>query len=197
MGLPGHRNACGGTVCVAPFGCGPRTQGPEGAEHRSYLERDRPKEGCRQGGDVQDDLLFLSEWYRPLTSNSLTLLFDRLWKRAGISDKPVSPSVLRDTYAVRFLQTGGELDALGSVLGLRDKAALKRYALVSDQRSKNESQKEPAEKHLSGQLPAPYKRRRRQRKSSLQITRTHQPPEASRTPGSVEKERVTDAEEDP
>jgi len=163
----------------------------------SYLERYRPKEGCRQGGDVQDDHLFLSEWYRPLTSNSITLLFDRLWKRAGISDKPVSPSVLRDTFAVRFLQAGGELDALGSVLGLRDKAALKRYALVSDQRSKNESQKEPAEKHLSGQLPAPYKRRRRQRKSSLQITRTHQPPEASRTPGSVEKERVTDAEEDP
>ncbi len=63
----------------------------------SYLERDRPKEGCRQGGDVEDDHLFLSEWYRPLTSNSLTLLFDRLWKRAGISDKPVSPSVLRDT----------------------------------------------------------------------------------------------------
>ncbi len=124
----------------------------------SYLERDRPKEGWRQSGDVEDDHLFLSEWYRPLTSNSLTLLFERLWKRAGISDKPVSPSVLRDTFAVRFLQTGGELDALGSVLGLRDKVALKRYARVS-------TQKVPTEEHSPEPLPAPHKSRRRRKKS--------------------------------
>jgi len=95
------------------------------------------------------------------------------------------------------LQTGGELDAVGSVLGLRDKAALKRYAPVSTQKSQNDPQKEPVEKHLSGQLPAPHKRRRRQRKSSLVGTRNQQPPGASRTPGSAEKERATDAGEDP
>jgi len=105
--------------------------------------------------------------------------------------------VLRDTCAVRFLQTGGELDALGSVLGLRDKAALKRYTRVSDQKSQNDAQKESTEEHASEPVPAPHKRRRRQRKSSLVGTRNHQPPGASRTPGSAEKERAIDAEEDP
>jgi site-specific recombinase XerD len=155
----------------------------------SYLERDRPKEGCRQGGDVEEDHLFLSEWYRPLTSNSLTLLFDRLWKRAGISDKPVSPSVLRDTFAVRFLQAGGELDGLGSVLGLRDKAALKRYAQVS-------AQKEPAEEHPSELVPTPHTRRRRHRRSSSAATRNQRQRAASKRDGVVEKKPVTDAEED-
>jgi site-specific recombinase XerD len=49
-----------------------------------------------------------------------SLQFDRIRKRAGISDKPVSPSVLRDTFAVRYLQAGGTLEALRDLLGLRD-----------------------------------------------------------------------------
>jgi site-specific recombinase XerD len=163
----------------------------------SYLERYRPKEGCRQDGDVEDDHLFLSEWYRPLTSNSLTLLFDRLWKRSGISDKPVSPSALRDTFAVRFLQAGGELDALGSVLGLKDKAALKRYARVSTQRNKNDVQKESTEGHSSEPVPAPHKSRRRRRRFSATATRNQRQRVASRRDGAGEKEPVTDAEEDP
>ena len=80
----------------------------------SFLERCRPKAGCRQGGDVEDDHLFLSEWYRPLTNNSLTLLFDRLWKRAGISDKPVSPSVLATPLPCAFCRQEGSWTPWGA-----------------------------------------------------------------------------------
>jgi hypothetical protein len=124
-------------------------------------------------------------------------LFDRLWKRAGISDKPISPSVLRDTFAVRFLQAGGELDDLGSVLAVRDTAALKRYARVSTQRNQNHAQKEPAEEHPSEPVPAPRKSKRRHSKPSLAATRDQRQPAARKRDGAMEKEPVTAAEEDP
>jgi len=131
----------------------------------SYLEWYHPAGSTKSEG-IEKDHLFLSQWSGPLTSNSITLLFDRLCKRVGISDKPVTPSVLRDTFAVCFLQAGGELDELASVLGLRDTAALKRYARVGTQESQNEAQKELAEEHVSEPLPAPPKRRRRRKTSS-------------------------------
>jgi site-specific recombinase XerD len=51
--------------------------------------------------------LFLSERNQPLTPNAVTLLFPRLSSRAGTRGKGVSPSLLRDTFAVRYLQKGG------------------------------------------------------------------------------------------
>jgi site-specific recombinase XerD len=93
---------------------------------------------CSQGVRVEEVPLFLSEWYQPLTINGITLLFDRLKKRAGISEKPVSPSVLRDTCAVRYLQAGGKLEALRDQLGLADLTALKRYERLSRQLSQYE-----------------------------------------------------------
>lgn len=59
----------------------------------------------------------------------------------------------------------GELNALGSVLGLKDKVALKRYIQVSDQKSQKEVRKESTEEHSPESLPAPRKSRRRRKKS--------------------------------
>jgi integrase/recombinase XerD len=110
---------------------------------RSYLEQHRPKEIGVKGRAVEEDHLFLSEGYQPLTSNGITLLFHRLRKRAGISEKPVSPSALRDTCAARFLSAGGTLQALGDQLGLRDLAALKRYERAARPPSQTEPQQQP------------------------------------------------------
>jgi len=85
---------------------------------RSYLEHARPKGiGVKDRGEVEENHLFLSEWYQPLSSNRITLLFHHLKKRAGISGKPLSPSGLRDTCAVRYLQAGGTRQALGGSWG--------------------------------------------------------------------------------
>ena len=86
-----------------------------------------------EGGSNAEDVLFLSELYQPLTPNSLALLFARLRKRAGIASMPINPSVLRDTFAVRFLQEGGDLDGLQERLGLDDLASVKRYQRLHTQ----------------------------------------------------------------
>ena len=113
----------------------------------SYVERYRPKEMLVEGGRAQEDHLFLSEWSRPLTSKSITLLFDRIKKRAGISDKPVSPSVLRDTYAVRYLQAGGQPEALLERLGLHHPASITQHQRYCKQLGEEQKRKEPPADH--------------------------------------------------
>ncbi|MFL5655753.1 MAG: hypothetical protein ACJ8CB_16435 [Ktedonobacteraceae bacterium] len=56
--------------------------------------------------------MFLSERGHPLTTNAITLLLARLRKRVGITSKHIAVSLLRQTFAVRTLQAGGELEAL-------------------------------------------------------------------------------------
>jgi site-specific recombinase XerD len=80
------------------------------------------------------DRLLLSERRYPLTKNSLGLLFQRLSLRAGLTRTPVCPSMLRDTYAIRFLQAGGELEALREHLGVTCLSSVKRYQHCCEQR---------------------------------------------------------------
>jgi Site-specific recombinase XerD len=97
--------------------------GPNGRHYLlSYLEQYRSKEQDSAGESTrerpEEGYLFLSERYQPLTSNAITLLFGRLKTRAGITEKRVCPSALRDTFAVRYLQSGGKLETLCEILGL-------------------------------------------------------------------------------
>ena len=140
----------------------------------SYLEQYRLKEERAENEGGKEDHLFLSEWYQPLTSNSTTLLFNRLAKRAGISEKPVTPSVLRDTFAVRFLQAGGEPEVLRAILGLRGRVALTRYEHFIAQKSKNKPQKKSGEVHPPGQQLVPHPSKQHRKKSSSAETRNHQ-----------------------
>lgn len=71
--------------------------------------------------------LLLTERRHPLTTNSITLLLRRLSQRAGFTMMPICPSMLRDTYAIRFVQAGGGLTALREQLGVADLALVKRY----------------------------------------------------------------------
>ena len=73
------------------------------------------------------DRLMLTERRHPLTRNSLTLLLKRLSQRAGFTRTPICPSMLRDTYAIRFVQAGGGPAALREQLGVAALASVKRY----------------------------------------------------------------------
>ncbi|HET8843025.1 MAG TPA: tyrosine-type recombinase/integrase, partial [Ktedonobacteraceae bacterium] len=55
-------------------------------------------------------------------------------QRAGLAKKPICPSMLRETYAIRFLQAGGSLAVLQEQLGVRDSASVKRYERFSHER---------------------------------------------------------------
>lgn len=162
----------------------------------SYLEHHRPKKGSSEE-PVEQEPLFLSEMSQPLTKNAITQVFDRLSKRARITDKPVSPSVLRDTFAVRSLQAGGALEALRDHLGLRDVAALKRYRRLSERKSQHGPPKAPEEVPLPRPQPARPTRRRGRRKPSSATSRTHRQSGADKPARSLGKVPIHDGEEDP
>ena len=95
----------------------------------TYLDQHRLKEPGRNG----EDAIFLTEAGRRLTPNTITQLFLRLNERAALTEQPVSPSMLRETFAVRYLQTGGDPFSLQKLLGRADLAMIKRYQQRSEQ----------------------------------------------------------------
>lgn len=90
---------------------------------RTYLVHQR----VRMGKSGAHDPFFLSECCKPMTPNLVTQLFHRLSLRAGITEQWITPSMLRDTFAVRYVQAGGNLRALQEQLGLEDAVSVKRY----------------------------------------------------------------------
>ena len=106
--------------------------------------------------------LLLTEWRHPLTKNSLTLLFMRLSQRAGFTKTPICPSMLRDTYAIRFLQAGGRLTALREQLGVAGLASVKRYQHFCEQRKEERQAQACPEESMPTRQSQRGKRRRRQ-----------------------------------
>jgi site-specific recombinase XerD len=117
--------------------------GQEGLRHLLvYLDHDRLETATGvKRRRVGEEPLFVSETGRPLTDNGIALLFGRLRKRAGITRKGVNPSLLRDTFAVRYLQAGGDLCTLLELLGQEESAVVKCYLRMSNEVMANEKRK--------------------------------------------------------
>jgi site-specific recombinase XerD len=88
-----------------------------------YLEQYRLRAGKREASDP----LFLSEQRVRLTKNGFTQLFQRLCARADLEERRLTPTMLRETFATRFLQTGGPPQALRRLLGLAECTPIKCY----------------------------------------------------------------------
>jgi len=146
----------GGTVTVRGKRGRPRTF-PLSADGQravgAYLDQARLTPAWEPAVPEARDRLLLTERRHPLTKNSLTLLFMRLSQLAGFSRTPICPSMLRDTYAIRFVQAGGGLAALREQLGVAGLASVKRYQHFCEQR-KEERQAQaypPASPFLRGE----------------------------------------------
>jgi site-specific recombinase XerC len=116
------------------------------------------------------DLLLLTERRHPLTKNSLTLLFLRLSQRAGFAREPICPSMLRDTYAIRFLRTGGELAALQEQLGVADLASVKRYQHFCEQRRQEQEIQACSEESVFTQQSRRDKSKRRKEQGRGEVS---------------------------
>jgi integrase/recombinase XerD len=127
-----------------------------------YLDYHRPDdEELAEWGNRGEDHLFLSETRLPLTKNGMTLLFNRLKKRAGITGKRVSPHILRHTFAIRYLVNGGDPFSLQELLGHEDMATVKMYMRMNDETIQDQKRKFSPGDHLSTRLPGPRQTRRR------------------------------------
>jgi len=111
----------------------------------AYLDHYRLAPAYFERAGVNEDHLFLSEAGRPLSKSALALLFGRLRKRARITGKHISPSLLRETFAVRYLQTGGNPRVLQELLGHTDQATITRYQHQNAQLLAEHQRKEPLE----------------------------------------------------
>jgi site-specific recombinase XerD len=106
-----------------------------------YLEQYRLRTEKRGASDP----LFLSEQRARLTRNVFTQLFQRLCMRAGLENHRLMPTMLREMFAIRFLQTGGPPKALRRLLGLAECTPIKRYL---DAAGCSRRQQEISRKHL-------------------------------------------------
>ena len=126
-----------------------------------YLDRHRPgDEELAEWGSAGEDHLFLSETRLPLTRNGVTLLFARLKKRAGITDKRVSPHILRHTFAIRYLKAGNDPFSLQELLGHEDMATVKLYMRMNDDDIQEQKRKFSPGDHLPTRMPGPRQARR-------------------------------------
>ena len=113
---------------------------------RSYL---RQMDLTRKGGLVSrkagGDPLFGSKGKQPLTKNGVTMVFARLRNRAGINGTVISPQMLRHSFALRYLQAGGNLQGLQELMGYEGMAPVRQYLGWHHQLFHDQMQKEAEE----------------------------------------------------
>ncbi len=117
---------------------------------RVYVKQHRVsgrRASVEQGG-ISGKPLFLSETGHGLTENGIVSMFGRLRERAGLKREEIGPTLLRDSFAVRYVQVGGDVFTLRDLLGYRESAAVKRYLRMSDGGSKKHIQMEDEETQL-------------------------------------------------
>ena len=68
------------------------------------------------------------------------MVFARFRTRAGISDTTVSPQMLRHSFALRYLQAGGNPRGLQALLGYEGMAPVRQYLRWQDQLFHNQTQ---------------------------------------------------------
>jgi site-specific recombinase XerD len=109
---------------------------------RTYLKQMEPATtrglARRQAGG---DTLFATRGKQPLTRNGVTMVFARLRTRAGISDTTMSPQTLRHSFALRYLQAGGNPRGLQALLGYEGMAPVRQYLRWHAERLHEQTQK--------------------------------------------------------
>ena len=126
-----------------------------------YLDRHRPdEEELGEWGSSGEDHLFLAETRTPLTKNGVEMLFKRVRERVGIVDRRMSPHILRHTFAIRYLVSGGDPFSLQELLGHEDLETVKMYMRMNDEMIQGQKRKFSPGDHLPTRMPGPKEGRR-------------------------------------
>ena len=89
------------------------------------------------------------------------MLFKRLRQRAGITNKRVSPHILRHTFAIRYLKLGNDPFSLQELLGHEDMTTVKLYMHMNDDDIQEQKRKYSPGDHLPPHIPGNQQERRR------------------------------------
>jgi site-specific recombinase XerD len=93
---------------------------------RVYLEH-RPRNSCNR--------LFVSPLGHALAGRAVNRALERLLRKAGLSDRGITPHKLRHTFATQLIRRGVDVRTVQELLGHADLETTARY-LHSDTRSK-------------------------------------------------------------
>jgi integrase/recombinase XerD len=127
-----------------------------------YLDKHRPDAAeLAEWGSAGEDHLFLSETRQPLTKNGMEMLFKRLRTRAGITDKRVSPHILRHTFAINYLVKSNDPFSLQELLGHEDLTTVQNYMHMNDTVLQEQKRKYSPGDHLPTRMPGPRETRRK------------------------------------
>ncbi len=127
-----------------------------------YLDKHRPDAAeLAEWGSAGEDHLFLSETRQPLTKNGMEMLFKRLRIRAGITDKRVSPHILRHTFAINYLVKSNDPFSLQELLGHEDLTTVQNYMHMNDTVLQAQKRKYSPGDHLPTRMPGPRETRRK------------------------------------
>jgi integrase/recombinase XerD len=127
-----------------------------------YLDKHRPDAAeLAEWGSAGEDHLFLSETRQPLTKNGMEMLFKRLRTRAGITDKRVSPHILRHTFAINYLVKSNDPFSLQELLGHEDLATVQNYMHMNDTVLQAQKRKYSPGDHIPTRMPGPRETRRK------------------------------------
>ena len=114
---------------------------------RFYLKHMDPiPKGGLTGRMAGGDPLFGARGRQPLTKNGVTMVFARLRKRAGMSETVINPRALRHSFALRYLQTGGDPQGLQALMGYEGMAPVRQYLRWYDQLVHGQTQKRAEER---------------------------------------------------
>lgn len=91
------------------------------------------------------DPLFGARGKQPLTRNGVMMVFARFRKRVGVSDRIIGPQLLRHSFALRYLQAGGNPQGLQALMGYEGMAPVRQYLRWYDQLIHGQTQKEARE----------------------------------------------------
>jgi integrase/recombinase XerD len=127
-----------------------------------YLDKHRPDaEELADWGSAGEDHVFLSETRQPLTKNGMEMLFKRLKARAGITDKRISPHILRHTFAMNYLIKSNDPFSLQELLGHEDLTTVLNYIHMNDTILQEQKRKYSPGDHLPTRMPGPRETRRK------------------------------------
>lgn len=78
-----------------------------------------------------DVLFYSTDTWEAMKPNSVTLLFKRLAKRAGVKEKS-SPHTFRHTFGKEYVKAGGDIATLARIMGHKDvNTTIKHYSIFT------------------------------------------------------------------
>ena len=97
------------------------------ALHEYFIQRDvQIKTRLQQGKDFDREAVFLNSRGSRLTTRSVERLIAEYGKKAGI-DKPVTPHVLRHSFATHLLEMGADMRSVQELLGHASLSTTQKY----------------------------------------------------------------------